>query len=190
MKIFFITPFTNSNICAIIYLHHKIKEADMPDLTHTTCVCFTGHRSIEPEKAGIITTMLEQTLHTLIRHGATCFYAGGALGFDTISALTVLRLKRTYPHIKLCLILPCKNQTKMWSNTDRAVYDGILAKADSAEYVGETYTSHCMHDRNRRLVDSSDICIAYCEHNGGGTAYTMAYALKSGKELVNIADLI
>jgi uncharacterized phage-like protein YoqJ len=62
----------------------------------------------------------------LIRHGATHFYAGGALGFDTIAALTVLRLKKLYPQIKLCLILPCKNQTKMWSESDRAIYEGIL----------------------------------------------------------------
>ena len=162
----------------------------MPDIKKTTRVCFTGHRSIEPEKATVIFRALEQLLHTLIRHGATHFYAGGVLGFDTIAALTVLRLKKLYPQIQLCLILPCKNQTKMWSESDRAIYEGILTNADSVEYVSDTYTSHCMHDRNRRLVDSADICIAFCEHNGGGTAYTMAYALKNDKELVNIADLL
>ena len=162
----------------------------MPNIINTSHVCFTGHRSLEPEKANAIFGTLEQLLHALINHGATHFYAGGALGFDTIAALTVLRLKQTYPHIKLCLVLPCKNQTKMWNNSDRAIYESILANADSVEYVSESYTAHCMHDRNRRLVDISDICIAYCEHSGGGTAYTMAYALKSEKELVNIADLI
>ena len=161
----------------------------MPNTINTTHVCFTGHRSIEPEKARMITAMLEQTLHALIRHGATYFYAGGALGFDTIAALTVLRLKNTYPHIKLCLILPCKNQTKMWSGADRAIYGRILSNADSFEYVSDSYTSYCMHDRNRRLVDSSDICVAYCEHNGGGTAHTVAYALKKNNEIINIADL-
>ena len=160
----------------------------MPNQSSTNRVCFTGHRSIDPEKAVIITTLLEQTLHTLIHHGASHFYAGGALGFDTISALTVLRLKRSYPDIKLHLILPCKNQTKMWSDSDKAIYDLILTNADSVQYVSETYTSHCMHDRNRLLVDSSDICVAFCEHNGGGTAYTMAYAIKNDKELINIAD--
>ena len=162
----------------------------MPNIPIQTRACFTGHRSIEPEKAIIITRSLEQALHTLIRHGTTEFFAGGALGFDTMAALTVLRLKSIYPEIKLGLILPCKNQTKLWSDSDRAVYEAILESASSVEYVCESYTSYCMHDRNRRLVDSSDICIAYCEHNGGGTAYTMAYALKKEKELVNIADLI
>ena len=162
----------------------------MPNENTITRVCFTGHRSIEPERASAIFVSLEQLLKSLIHHGATRFYAGGALGFDTIAALTVLHLKKIHPQIKLCLILPCKSQTKMWSTSDRKIYDRILENADTVEYVGETYTSHCMHDRNRRLVDSADICIAFCEHNGGGTAYTMAYALKNDKELVNIADFI
>ena len=162
----------------------------MSEFNTVTRVCFTGHRSIEPEKACSIFNALSQMLHALIRHGATHFYAGGALGFDTIAALTVLRLKKTYPHIKLCLILPCKNQTKMWGDSDRAIYESILANADSVAYVSDTYTSQCMHERNRRLVDSTDFCIAFCEHNGGGTAYTMAYALKSEKELVNLSDFI
>ena len=162
----------------------------MPDIKKTTRVCFTGHRSIEPEKAIKIAEILEESLRAIIRHGATHFYAGGALGFDTIAALTVLRLTAEFPHIKLCLILPCKKQTKMWNESDKALYDGILAHADSVQYVSETYTSHCMHDRNRLLVDSSDICIAFCEHNGGGSAYTMAYAIKNDKGLLNIADFI
>ena len=162
----------------------------MPNENTITRVCFTGHRSIEPERASAIFVSLEQLLNSLIRHGATYFYAGGALGFDTIAALTVLRLKKIHPEIQLCLILPCKTQTRMWSASNRSIYDSILASADTVEYVSEAYTSHCMHDRNRRLVDSADICIAFCEHNGGGTAYTMAYALKNDKELVNLADLL
>ena len=61
---------------------------------------------------------------------------------------------------------------------------------NTVEYVQESYTSGCMHERNRRLVDSAELCVAYCEHSGGGTAYTVAYALKNEKELINIADLI
>ena len=153
-------------------------------------VCFTGHRSIDVEHARLIPLLLEQILRALINHGAEQFYAGGALGFDTIAAISVLKLRREFPQIKLNLILPCKNQTKLWGEIDREVYDAILAEADSVEYVSESYTSSCMHTRNRRLVDSSSICVAYCEHSGGGSAYTMAYALKTEKTVVNIADFL
>ena len=153
-------------------------------------VCFTGHRSIDPQKASAISGALDSILDSLANHGFTHFYAGGALGFDTIAALAVLKLRRAYPHVKLCLILPCKTQSRMWNDRDKYVYEKILAAADSIEYVHESYTATCMHERNRRLVDASQICIAYCEHNGGGTAYTVAYALKQEKELINIADFI
>ena len=175
-----------------LYPKNDEQEADMsntetPKIEH---VCFTGHRNLDAAHATLIPSVLEQILRTLIRHGATNFYAGGALGFDTVAAIAVLRLKKEFPHIKLALILPCKTQTKMWGENDRAVYNAILECADSIEYVHENYTSYCMHDRNRRLVDCADLCVAYCEHNGGGTAYTMAYALKQNKEVINISDLI
>ena len=153
-------------------------------------ICFTGHRIIDPNIAPKLTQVLERVLTILIENGATHFYAGGALGFDTIAALAVIKLRKKYPHIKLYLILPCKTQTKMWSDRDKQVYNEILTLADSVEYVHESYTSTCMHERNRRLVDSAELCVAYCEHNGGGTAYTVAYALKKEKEFINTADII
>ena len=162
----------------------------MPNKDQLSRVCFTGHRSIDTALSPAISCTLNGVLHSLIDHGATDFYAGGALGFDTIAALTVLKLRRICPDIKLHLILPCKVQTKMWSERDKFVYEQILSAADSVEYVQESYTSGCMHERNRRLVDISDVCVAFCEQSGGGTAYTVAYALKNEKELINIADLI
>lgn len=153
-------------------------------------VCFTGHRRIEPEDAVSIVLVLKKTLRLLIENGAEHFLAGGAIGFDTVAALCVLELKEKYPHISLDLVLPCKNQTKMWSEADRKLFCDILAQADSVEYLHETYTSTCMHDRNRRLVDRADICVTYLTHSGGGTAHTVAYALKNDEEVINIYDMI
>lgn len=53
-----------------------------------------------------------------IENGYRYFGEGGALGFDTVAALTVLELKSVYPDIKLILVLPCKKQTRGWSETD------------------------------------------------------------------------
>ncbi len=153
-------------------------------------VCFTGHRRIENERISEISAMLERTLRILISHGITRFLAGGALGFDTIAALTVLDLKKEFPNIRLELILPCRSQTKFWSDDDRALYQRILKSADSSVFLHDSYTADCMHDRNRRLVDDCDICVAFLEYSGGGTAYTVSYALKCDKPIINIAELI
>ncbi len=153
-------------------------------------VCFTGHRELDSNAAEKIPMLLKQLLRIMIENGSRRFLAGGALGFDTVAALCVLELKKDFPHISLELILPCKNQTKMWSEENRAMYNYILSRADRVQFLHDTYTSTCMHDRNRCLVDKCDICVAYLEHKGGGTAFTVSYALKNEKELINLAELL
>ncbi len=70
-----------------------------------TC-CFTGHREIK-ESIQKVVEVLEIELDKLIENGYCYFGAGGALGFDTIAAQTVLHLREQYPHVKLILVLPC-----------------------------------------------------------------------------------
>ncbi len=153
-------------------------------------VCFTGHRHLDNGDASEVSHMLSCLLHTLANCGSEHFCTGGALGFDTMAALCVIELKKEFPHISLDLVLPCRDQTNLWSNHDRALYNLILSKADSVEFLHEKYTSTCMHDRNRALVDRSDVCVAYLVHQGGGTAYTVSYAEKENKQVINIADLM
>ena len=112
------------------------------------------------------------------------------MGFDTIAALCVLEIQEKYPDIVLKLILPCKEQTRLWNEGGKLVYDHILSRAERVEYVSDRYTSWCMHERNRRLVAESDCCVAYLAHSGGGTAYTYAYALQHGLEVININDMM
>ena len=38
------------------------------------------------------------------------------------------------------------------------------------------------------MVDASSVCVAYCNRRGGGTAYTVRYAIRRGVPVVNIAD--
>lgn len=153
-------------------------------------VCFTGHRHIARQKALMIPRALKTLLEELIIKGACRFRAGGAMGFDTIAALCVLELQEKHPGISLDLILPCRDQTKLWDEPNRAVYTHILSAASSVEYVTDHFTSWCMHERNRRLVDGSQICIAYLEHSGGGSAYTYGYALEKGLEVINLHEWI
>jgi len=140
-----------------------------------TC-CFTGHRRIPPEEYDEIASKLEDILCQLINTGYQFFGAGGALGFDTLAAMTVLKVKKKYPHIKLILVLPCRNQTAKWKASDVKVYEYIKSQADKVVYISEEYTADCMFKRNRHLVDNSSVCIAYCTKEEGGTAYTVEYA--------------
>ena len=164
------------------------KISPLQDKIHS--ICFTGHRKIDKKDAVMIPSKLKEILEALIERGARCFKAGGALGFDMIAALCVLELKEKYPEIELHLILPCRDQTKAWGEECRKVYDYILKQASRVEYVTDTYTTWCMHERNRRLVNSSQVCIAYLKQSSGGTAYTFGYALQKSLEVINIAEFL
>ncbi len=158
------------------------------NLGNVETVCFTGHRFIRKSNALLLPTKLKATLEELIKKGARRFRAGGAIGFDTVAALCVLELKEKYPHIRLELVLPCRNQSASWTEEEKKVYAYILSQANSAEYVTDCYTSWCMHERNRRLVNGSQVCIAYLTESRGGTAYTFNYALTKGLKVINIAE--
>ena len=123
----------------------------------------------------------------LIAEGYSRFIAGGALGFDTLAAKAVLEAREKYPEITLHLALPCPEQTKMWKPDQIRIYEEILERADSHEYVCEHYTRFCMAARNRRMVDCSSAVIAYYDGSGkGGTAMTVGFAEKKGLRIINV----
>lgn len=157
----------------------------MQEKKSKTC-CFTGHRIIPPEILPFLIYQLEITLHKLIQKGICYFGAGGALGFDTLAAETVLRLKKQYPQIRLILVLPCYEQTNRWQPHNVERYKEILLKADKIVYVSKHYTRDCMYQRDRYLVDNSSICISYCTRSTGGSAYTVNYAKKQGLKIIHL----
>lgn len=151
-----------------------------------TC-CFTGHRNIPQEYVSMIERQIEQTVRQLVDRGVIYYGVGGALGFDTLAAKCILRLKTEFPQIKLILVLPCKTQADKWRTEDQRVYYEILEKADKHTYVSDKYTKDCMFKRNRHLVDWSSICVCYLTKQTGGTAYTVNYASEKGLEIINLA---
>lgn len=152
-----------------------------------TC-CFTGHRELPLLDAARIARETREAVLSLYRIGVRYFGAGGAVGFDTVAAETVLELRETLcPEIKLILVLPCRDQTRSWKNErDLRRYAECLRLADKVVYTSQTYHRGCMHKRNRHLVDQSAYCIAYLKKPSGGTAYTVDYAEQRGLVILKI----
>ncbi len=151
-------------------------------------ICFTGHRIVQNPKK--VQDKLIKTLELLIKDGATDFYAGGAIGFDTLAAEAVTNLRKNYPNIKLHLVLPCceAEQTAHWNDLQKSKYREILAAADSVEYISERYYEGCMKKRNVRLVELSECFVCYYndKKSASGTGQTVRMALKSGLKVINI----
>lgn len=152
--------------------------------------CFTGHRDIPKDKAKAIQHTLECLISELCEKGCREFISGGAIGFDTMAAETVLRLKKSFPETRLIMALPCRNQHIKWGNADRLRYEQILKSADSVVYLAESYVTGCMHLRNKYMVDNSELCIAYLGKKGGGTEYTVNYAVENGHTVINIVHML
>lgn len=149
--------------------------------------CFSGHRKMSEEKSKVYEKLNKQ-INILINEGYDTFICGGALGFDTLCALAVLKAKDNNECIKLVLALPCENQTKNWRQNDIDIYNSIIEKSDKVIYTSSQYYNGCMHRRNRFMVDNSSCCICYLNNSYGGTAYTVKYADCQGLRIINLAE--
>ncbi len=154
-----------------------------------TCF-FTGHRRIPSDKYNSVKEKIREYIEKLIcEYDVKNFICGGALGFDTISAETVLKMKETYPHIKLYLYLPCRDQHILWTSEYQKKYTDLLSKADEILYITDgNYTKECMLTRNLKMIEDSFFCIAFCISSRSGTGFTIRNAESAGKKVFNIAD--
>lgn len=156
-------------------------------------VSFTGYR---PEKMPFpseehplcvnLKKRLRETIEQCIKDGAGCFFSGMARGTDIWCAEIVLELKKTYPNIKLCAIIPCRTQTNGWTDEEKRRYDNIIKECATVICVSENYTKSCMMKRNRALVDCCDLLIAVYDGQKGGTANTISYAKSKSKEIITV----
>jgi len=126
-------------------------------------------------------------IRKLTDEGVTQFLSGMALGVDVWSAQAVLALRQGNPKLKLHCILPCMAQADAWSESERKQYHQILTQADSVVYVSREYHRNCMLERNHFMVDHAEVLLAVCTDvnaQRGGTAATIRYARKEGKEII------
>ena len=156
-----------------------------------TC-CFTGPRIhklgfSESSPEGIrLKNSIKREIESLYDRGYRRFITGMASGIDTYAAEAVIELKKHFSDVILEAALPYPKMGGVTSD-DRIRYERILDCADKTVVLSENYTPYCFHVRNRYMVDESSCLIAY-ESDSGGTAYTIKYAQKTGKEVIFLTD--
>ena len=118
-------------------------------------VCFTGHRTIAEDKEKLSARLNALLERFVTEQKVTDFYTGGAVGWDALAALTVLKLRENYTEVKLHLVLPCpfEEQSTKWNEAQKTEYLHIFGLADSVEQVSDRYYNGCMKARNARLVE-------------------------------------
>lgn len=163
------------------------------------CCAFTGHRphklpwrydEEDPRCTELRAVLARQIGRLAAEEGVTDFYTGMALGVDTWAALAVLDLRERDPAVRLHCLLPCEGQESTWPEAAQARYRHILDQADSVAYVRRRYDKTCMLERDRQLVDHAAFLLAvYNGEKRGGTAATVRYARRAGREVIVIDPL-
>lgn len=109
-----------------------------------------------------------------IRAGETEFWHGGYGAFDFMVANMIWELKQKYPQIKSVLVLPYLNQSIRVTKYDETIYPDL-------ENIPPRYA--IVH-RNRWMVERADIVIAFVQHEWGGAAQMLRYAVRKQKKII------
>ena len=162
----------------------------MADLREQTC-CFAGHWAFPPEVRMTVRIKAEKAIKNLYDRGVVYYGCGGATGFDTLMAQVCFGLRDSgmYPQMKVILVYPFDGFTKRWSLEQQKTFKVLLKRYDKVVCFSEKPDFYAHLARNKRLVDGSAFCIAYCAEQDGGTAYTVEYAQKKGLEVINLAEV-
>ena len=116
---------------------------------------------------------------------------GGAIGYDTIMAKLLFRLKKAdLTDLKVILVYPFEGFNKRWTTHQKLLYKMMLPMYDKTVCVAKWGSKEAFLARNRHLINGSSYCIAYCVKSTGGTAYTVQYANARGVTVYNLADEI
>ena len=149
-------------------------------------VCFFGHREIMDFYRAEART--EKLLRRLIHERPYIEFLVGRDGeYDQIVASTVRRLKRELASESCWLtwVLPyVKAELRNNLSAFEAYYDSI----EVCESSSILHPKAAFQARNRSLVDRSDLCVFFVDHQTGGSWKTMRYALRQKKQVVNLAD--
>lgn len=83
-------------------------------------------------------------------------------------------------------VIPFPGQADSWEKADQRRRYNILTAADKTVITSEQYNRGCFFTRNRYMVDNADVVVCAFNGKSGGTAYTVDYALKQNKIVIQI----
>ena len=124
----------------------------MSNLRAKTC-CFTGHRDIPESEIPGIKERAKRGIRLLYNNGVRFFGVGGALGFDTLMAQLLFRLRKDeLKDIKVILVYPFEGFTSQWNDEQKRLYSRLLPYYDKVVSVA----------RRGKQIFGGSFCVLYC----------------------------
>lgn len=151
-------------------------------------VTFIGHRYID--RFSFVEDKVEELIQKLIGSKEYVDFLVGRNGdFDQIASSSVLRVKKRVFDANSSLIWVMPYDSAEYRNNVESFeeyYDEIKLCPKSAS----SHFKSAIQKHNRYMVDRADLLICYVENEKGGAYQTLQYALKAGKKVINIYDMI
>lgn len=132
----------------------------------------TGHRTVDHP---IVRQGINQLTNLALQRGITTFLTGMALGTDTLAAIIW-----TERYLAWKAILPCSDQSKLWTYQQQVLYRKLLTQATEVKVLYPKYEQGVMQGRDAWLVKNSQLCLAVWDgRTEGGTYLTIGMARKA-----------
>ncbi len=158
-------------------------------MSANTC-CFIGHRIIF-EGEQFEAELFEIVEELILKKNVDTFLFGSKSHFNTITLKVVAKLKEKYPHIKRVYVraeypyIGESYKKYLLQNYEDTYYPSKIHSAGRAAYI----------ERNYEMIDNSHFCIMYyaeqyiSSNRKSGTKIAVEYAVKRGKEIINVSTL-
>ncbi len=150
-------------------------------------VTCTGHRPLKlpcryDENHPWLISILEDLNGWIRTNQPKQIISGMAIGWDTFVAEAALA-----HNIPLLCYIPFRGQESKWPQKAQTRYNDILKASQAAVYISEQYHKDAFFDRNKDMVDDASIILSLLSPHvtSGGTWYTVQYAKKQNKSVIN-----
>lgn len=148
-------------------------------------VSFFGHRQIEEVLK--VEQRLEQLVQMLITEKQYVVFLVGRDGeYDKLVSSVIRRCKRTVRADNSSHVWVLPYETSELSNNEesfREYYDEI----EICDFSAISHFKAAHQERNRSMVNRSDLVVFFVQHERGGAWKTMKYAKKQGARFINLA---
>ena len=146
-------------------------------------VSLFGHRHLDLPVE--LERRLEGVVRDLLRTKEYVEFLVGRDGdFDLLAASVIRRCKREYRNDNSALVWVLPYLTADYRNNEEA-YRGYY---DEIEVFSGTHFKAAFLQRNKSMIDRSDLAVFAVNTNKGGAYTTMKYALEQGVNLINLYD--
>lgn len=151
-------------------------------------VAFFGHRYID--NIYRVEKILENQIRKLLDENEYVDFLVGRNGdFDQCASTSVFRVRRDYRDYNSSLVLVLPYPTAEYINSEE-YFEKYYSEIEISYAAAKAHPKAAIQIRNREMVDRASMIICYIEKKKGGAWQTVEYAIKQGKKIINIADLL